>query len=142
MGSQKTWLPGHTQPEHILAKLSNLLDDVQIRHWLSKREPAAKSGGDGLTFTLSAAGSATWVLRYRYGGRRKELTLGNYPDISLAAARKLAREHRVAVDQGGDPATAKQEAKSRARDASRTPSKRSIRRPPFSCASFTWCAIA
>jgi len=100
-----------------LAKLSHLLDDIQIRHWVAKRDPVAKSDGDGLTFTLSSAGTAAWVLRYRYAGRRKELTLGNYPDLSLAAARKLAREHRVNIDQGGDPATAKQEAKTRARDA-------------------------
>lgn len=100
-----------------MAKLSHLLDDIQIRHWITKQEPVAKTDGDGLTFTLSAAGTASWVLRFRYGGRRKELTLGNYPDISLAAARKLAREQRVRIDQGGDPATAKQEAKTRARDA-------------------------
>lgn len=100
-----------------MAKLSHLLDDIQIRHWINKGEPIAKSDGDGLTFTLSAAGTATWVLRFRYGGRRKEVTLGNYPDLSLAGARKIAREQRVTIDQGGDPATAKQEAKSRTRDA-------------------------
>lgn len=100
-----------------MAKLSHLLDDIQIRHWVAKGEPIAKSDGDGLTFTLSGAGTASWVLRYRYAGRRKEVTLGNYPDLSLAAARKLAREQRVSIDQGGDPAAAKQEAKSRARDA-------------------------
>lgn len=100
-----------------MAKISHKLDDIQIRHWITKQEPVAKTDGDGLTFTLSAAGTASWVLRFRYAGRRKELTLGNYPDISLAAARKIAREHRVRIDQGGDPATAKQEAKSRARDA-------------------------
>lgn len=100
-----------------MAKLSHLLDDIQIRHWITKGAPVAKSDGDGLTFTLSAAGTAAWVLRYRYGGRRKEVTLGNYPDMSLAAARKRAREQRVVIDLGGDPATAKQEAKSRARDA-------------------------
>lgn len=100
-----------------MAKLSNLLDDVQIKHWIAKREPVAKSDGDGLTFTLSKAGTATWVLRYRFAGRRKEVTLGNYPDMTLATARKKAREHRVMIDNGGDPATAKQEEKARARDA-------------------------
>lgn len=100
-----------------MAKLSHLLDDIQIRHWIAKGESVAKSDGDGLTFTLSTAGTASWVLRYRYAGRRKEVTLGNYPDLGLAAARKLAREQRVHIDQGGDPATVKQEAKSRARDA-------------------------
>lgn len=100
-----------------MAKLSHLLDDIQIRHWIAKAEPVAKSDGDGLTFTLSSAGTASWVLRYRYAGRRKEVTLGNYPDLSLAAARKIAREQRVSIDQGGDPAATKQEEKSRARDA-------------------------
>lgn len=100
-----------------MAKLGNLLDDIQIKHWIAKREPVAKSDGDGLTFTLSKAGTATWVLRYRFAGRRKELTLGNYPDMTLAMARKKAREHRVAIDTGGDPAALKQEEKSRSRDA-------------------------
>lgn len=100
-----------------MAKLSHLLDDLQIRHWINKGTPVAKSDGDGLTFTLSSAGTAAWILRFRYGGRRKEVTLGNYPDMSLAAARKLAREQRVIIDQGGDPAATKQETKSRARDA-------------------------
>src|SRR5690606_24883874 len=47
-------------------------------------------------------------------GRRKELTLGNYPDLGLAAARERARAHRVAVDEGRDPAAEKQELKTRA----------------------------
>jgi integrase len=100
-----------------VAKISNLLDDVQLKHWVGKGEAVAKSDGDGLTFTLSKAGTATWVLRYRFAGRRKELTLGNYPDMSLSAARKKARECRVAIDNGGDPATLKQEEKTRSRDA-------------------------
>lgn len=33
-------------------------------------------------------------------GRARELTIGNYPDITLSAARKLASEHRVSVDKG------------------------------------------
>ena len=75
-------------------------------------EVKAMSDGDGLTFTLSKAGTASWVLRYRLpGGRRKELTLGNYPDLSLSAAREQSRAQRVRIDQGGDPAAAKRESK-------------------------------
>lgn len=86
----------------------NLLDDIQIRHWINKGEPVARSDGGGLTFTLSGSGTATWILRYRMGGgRRKELTLGNYPDLSLAKARQMAREQRVAIDKGEDPAAIK-----------------------------------
>ena len=98
-----------------MPKQTHKLDDLQIRRWIAKGEPVAKSDGDGLTFTLSAAGTASWVLRYRVGGgRRKELTLGNYPDVALAAARRLARTHRAAIDSGADPATEKRTERARA----------------------------
>jgi len=100
-----------------MAKTTNLLSDIQIKRWIAKGEPVAKSDGDGLTFTLSKGGTAAWVLRYRNGGRRKELTLGNYPDLGLAAAREKARAHRVAIDDGRDPAAEKQEKKTRAMTA-------------------------
>ena len=96
----------------------NLLDDVQIRHWIARGEPVAKSDGEGLTFTLSKAGTAAWVFRYRNAGtRRKEVTLGNYPDLTLAAARKLARERRVDIDKGRDPAADKKLERMRAQQA-------------------------
>nr|WP_202109739.1 site-specific integrase [Bordetella sp. 02P26C-1] len=89
------------------------MDDLQLRRWISAGEKLARSDGDGLTFTLSAAGTATWVLRYRKGGPQKEVTIGNYPDISLAAARKAARELRAAIDRGQDPAVEKKRARAR-----------------------------
>jgi site-specific recombinase XerD len=98
---------------------SNLLTDLQIRRWIAAGEPVAKSDGDGLTFTLSAAGTATWVLRYRFANRSRELTIGNYPDIGLGAARKLASEQRVAIDKGQDPAAQKR-AERQQRDAAWT----------------------
>ncbi|CAB3931670.1 tyrosine-type recombinase/integrase [Achromobacter insolitus] len=91
----------------------NLLEDIQIRRWIAAGQPLARTDGDGLTFTLSRAGTATWVLRYQHLQRARELTIGNYPDVTLAAARKLAREHRAAIDQGADPALNKQREKAR-----------------------------
>ena len=64
------------------------LTDIELRNWIKAGQPVAKSDGDGLTFTLSAKGTAAWTLRYRFGGKRKELTLGRYPELSLAAARR------------------------------------------------------
>ena len=91
----------------------NVLADVDLRRWLKDKRALAKSDGGGLTFTMSAAGTASWVLRYRSEGRQVELTLGRYPDVTLAAARKLAAEKRVEVQQGRDPAAEKRRAKSR-----------------------------
>ena len=48
--------------------------DVQIRNWINAGKPLAKTDGDGLTFTLSASGTASWVLRYRLGGKQRALT--------------------------------------------------------------------
>ncbi|VVE36369.1 integrase [Pandoraea horticolens] len=100
-----------------MPRIFNALDDIQIRHWIAKGEPVAKADGDGLTFTLSKNGTATWVLRYSRGGRRRELTLGNYPDLTLAAARKASRAHRVAIDNGDDPAAEKKLEKARTLEA-------------------------
>src|SRR5215475_8410952 len=84
------------------------LTDVQIRNWVRSRSPLARSDGGGLTFTLSAKGTAAWVLRYRFGGRPRELTLGRYPDIGLARARELATAARAQIHQGKDVARDKQ----------------------------------
>jgi site-specific recombinase XerD len=93
------------------------LDDLQLRRWLAAKEPLSRADGDGLTFTLSEFGTASWVLRYSRGSRRRELTLGNYPDMGLAEARKRARAYRVQIDGGEDPAANKRVEKARARKA-------------------------
>lgn len=65
------------------------LTDVELRNWIKAGKPVAKSDGDGLTFRLSAKGTAAWTLRYRFGGKAKELTLGRYPDLTLSFPLKL-----------------------------------------------------
>jgi integrase len=111
-------------------KLTEGLTAVQLNHWIQSvrtgtaptiknresqeittlRMPLVVADGGGLTFTLSYAGTATWVLRYRYGGRQRELTIGNYPDIGLSEAREIARKKRAEIDSGGDPAADKRRA--------------------------------
>ena len=87
------------------------LRDVQLRNWVKSGKPIVKSDGDGLTFTLSAGRTASWVLRYRLNGKQRELTLGRYPDLTMEAARKLATKKRVEVQQGIDVAREKQKTK-------------------------------
>ena len=87
------------------------LTDVELRNWIKAGKPVAKSDGDGLTFTLSAKGTAAWTLRYRFGGKAKELTLGRYPDLTLTKARELAAEKRVEIRRGVDVGEALQDQK-------------------------------
>lgn len=91
-----------------MGKLVEKLSDVQIRKWIKGGKPVAKADGDGLTFTLSSAGTAAWVLRYRHGGKARELTLGRYPDKSLSKARDDARKARDSIQDGVDVARVKQ----------------------------------
>ncbi|MDZ5457899.1 tyrosine-type recombinase/integrase [Azohydromonas lata] len=92
----------------------NRLNDKQIRAWMKAGAPVAKADGGGLTFTLSAAGTAAWVLRYRHGGRARELTLGQYPDLTIQAARQRASKARAEIQRGTDVAREHQRAKAEA----------------------------
>lgn len=83
------------------------LTDMQIKSLIRSCIPVGISDGKGLTFTLSKNGTSAWVLRYRYAGRQKELTIGRYPDISLSKARELAIDARANIQQGEDVARTK-----------------------------------
>lgn len=58
----------------------------------------------GFGVRVTAAGSRSFVLQYRtLKGEQGKLTIGRYPEMTVELARKIAREHRVAVDKGGHP---------------------------------------
>lgn len=59
--------------------------------------------GDGLWLVKRTDGGAQWVLRLTVHGRRREMGLGNFRDVSLSAARDLADAARRAVAEGRDP---------------------------------------
>jgi hypothetical protein len=59
--------------------------------------------GGGLYFRKQTRDGAAWTLRYRFAGRARWMTLGNYPDMSLADARVEAREKRAMLDRQRDP---------------------------------------
>ncbi|MEL6473976.1 MAG: integrase arm-type DNA-binding domain-containing protein [Pseudomonadota bacterium] len=65
----------------------------------------ADGGASGLTLRVSDKGQKSWVFRYRFGGKQRRLTLGNYPgDLSLANAREAVGDLRKRVRRGDDPA--------------------------------------
>ena len=66
--------------------------------------------GDGLYFRKQTRDGAAWTFRYRFAGAERGMALGNYPDMSLADARILAREKRTLVDKQRDPLFEKQAA--------------------------------
>lgn len=64
--------------------------------------PGKHADGGGLWLYRRADGGAQWVLRYTIHGRRHEMGLGRFPDVSLKEAREGAEEWRAVVRQGKD----------------------------------------
>lgn len=62
----------------------------------------------GFGVRVSYGGKKAFVVRYRVNGRLRRLTLGPYPDLSLAEARRKARMVMGDVAHGDDPAQDKQ----------------------------------
>lgn len=63
----------------------------------------------GFGIRISKGGRKAWVLLYRVNGRKRRLTLGAFPLVSLADARTAARAAIQAVQKGDDPALEKKQ---------------------------------
>ena len=70
--------------------------------------PGRHADGQNLFLSVSESGRRRWVFLYRWQGGRVELGLGSARDISLAAARELARQARELLRQGVDPRSVRQ----------------------------------
>ncbi len=64
--------------------------------------PGKHGDGQGLWLNVSATGTKAWTVRVTVQGRRREIGLGTYPDITLAEARKRALAERLAASTGRD----------------------------------------
>jgi len=87
------------------------LTDVAIRNWIKAGELfEGRSDGEGLSLRYRERdGAPRWLFRYQIGGKSRVLQLGSYRDLSLADARKTAKEMRARVSLGYDVAGEKKE---------------------------------
>ena len=86
------------------------LTTKQLQAYINQ-EPNKYADGDGLYFMVPRSGNPFWMLRYTNAGKRRELTLGRYPDVSLKDARLAAATNGKLLRDGLDPLIAKQQAK-------------------------------
>lgn len=70
---------------------------------LIKAGTQGRHGDGGGLYLQITGGSAAWVFRYIRDGRERMLGLGPARDVSLAAARDKAQDHRAALARGHDP---------------------------------------
>ncbi len=88
-----------------MAKVTTRLSDKEIKSAKPKEKEYILSDGDGLRLRVKPNGSKLWLLNYTHPIKRKRtnLSLGKYPDLSLANARKASQEARELLAQGIDP---------------------------------------
>lgn len=75
------------------------------------KEPGRYSDGDGLLLVVRESGAKSWLWRGQANGKRRDIGLGTYPDVSLAEARDKAAATRKQMRAGDDPVEAKRAAK-------------------------------
>jgi integrase len=79
------------------------------------KTPGYIHDGGGLYLQVAPAGSKSWIFRFSLGGKRREMGLGPYPGVSLAAARQLAAGAHSLVRAGKDPIAARDAERARKR---------------------------
>lgn len=83
-------------------------------------EPGTYEDGDGLRLVVKPTGRKSWLLRFQLAGRRREMGLGAFPEISLKKARQDASVKRSQLSDGIDPLAARDVERATQREAERT----------------------
>ena len=88
-----------------MTKKTKPLTEAQARIAKPKEKLFFLYDKDGLQLRVSPSGSKTWLFRYRrpITLRTNNLKLGNYPALSLAAARKITLSYHEQLATGVDP---------------------------------------
>jgi len=87
------------------------LTDTRVKNAKAKGKLYYLTDGGGLRLRVRTTGVKTWLFRFRIGGAENTVSLGPYPDISLAGARKKAAEYRGLLLVGKSPARQKKKEK-------------------------------
>lgn len=81
------------------------LSDTKLRAILGKPYTGKPelADRDGLSVRVTPTGTITWQYRFRFENKPGRLTLGRYPDITLADARKVVPSLRGSISNNIDP---------------------------------------
>ena len=83
-----------------MAKISERLSALKVANL---KGPGYFADGGNLYFRIAPGDTRGWIFRFMIGGRTRDMGLGAFPEISLAAARKAAAKYRELVKEGVDP---------------------------------------
>jgi len=81
----------------------HLLNDAGLRATKPTDKDQLIGDGEGLFLLVKPEGKKWWRFVYTFEGKRKALSLGFYPQVTLSAARKEAQENRENLAHGINP---------------------------------------
>lgn len=84
---------------------------TKIKQAKPQAKPFQITDGDGLSILVQPSGGKLWRFRYRWLGRQQMISLGSFPEISLAQARSLRSAAREQIANGVNPSAARQASK-------------------------------
>ena len=79
------------------------LNAITVRNLKASAKPTKHYDAAGLYLEVTPKAAKLWRLRYRLGGKQRLLSLGKYPAVSLAEARKARDEANALLAAGVDP---------------------------------------
>ncbi len=79
------------------------LTDTKIRTAKPKDKEYKLYDTKGLCIIITPSGGKWWRFNYSYGGKRKTISLGTYPEVSLKEARERRDEARRLLARGINP---------------------------------------
>ncbi|MFA7292192.1 MAG: integrase arm-type DNA-binding domain-containing protein [Rhodocyclaceae bacterium] len=88
-----------------------MLTDTTIRNTKPGQKAIKLTDGGGLYLEVTPAGGRHWRYRFRINGKESIHTIGEYPRIGLAEARRKRDDARDLVKEGHSPVLAKQQQK-------------------------------
>ncbi len=68
------------------------LTDIKVKTAKPKDKPYKLADGGGMYLLINTNGSKYWRMKYRFAGKEKMLSIGVYPDVTLADAREKRSE--------------------------------------------------
>uniref|UniRef100_E6QQN7 Putative prophage CPS-53 integrase CPS-53 (KpLE1) prophage n=1 Tax=mine drainage metagenome TaxID=410659 RepID=E6QQN7_9ZZZZ len=77
-----------------------MLSDTKLRALKPKEKAYHIADEKGLYVQVSTVGTPLFRFKYRFDGKEKLLSFGQYPDISLSQARELRDNARKTIAQG------------------------------------------
>ena len=85
-----------------------MLTDTQVKQARAGKTPRKLTDQGGLYLYVAASGAKGWRYDFRFLGRRQTLVIGPYPEVSLKEARARHGAARRQLEEGQNPAAAKQ----------------------------------